>query len=361
MKKYVLFLFAVVLGLTACNQNKSFKVNVGLTNGNEKTVYLQKYVDNVPVTIDSAVIADDQAVLTAPIDDPQILYALKVKGKRGSMPFFADNKDVTFVGDINNPQDVEILASETQAELDAYYKQIQEFYTQMKSYDNAKGLAYQDEDYARLDSLVGITNGIKEEMDNFTNNYFKVHGDSFLTHYILDQEKHDYPINQLKEIVAGFTTESIYSKEIKDYIAKLERLEIGQPFMDFTLNTKDGEKVSLAEAIAKNKVTMVDFWASWCGPCRKENPVVKAAYEQFHELGFDVIGVSVDQDEAAWLQAVEDDQLPWTQVRDRENKVSEDYMIYYIPSNFLFDNNGKMVAKGLRGEDLTAKLSELLK
>ena len=198
MKKKLLFLFVVVLALTACNQNKCFKVNVGLINGNEKTVYLQKFVDNVPVTIDSSVIANDQAVLTAPIDDPQILYALKVKGKRGSMPLFADNKDVTFVGDVNNPQAVEIMASETQAELDAYYKQIQEFYKQMKSYDNAKELAYQDEDYARLDSLVGITNGIKEEMDNFTNNYFKVHGDSFITHYILNQEKHDYPINQLK-------------------------------------------------------------------------------------------------------------------------------------------------------------------
>ncbi len=88
---------------------------------------------------------------------------------------------------------------------------------------------------------------------------------------------------------------------------------------------------------------------------------MKAAYEQFHELGFDVVGVSVDMDEADWLKAVEDDQLPWTQVRDSENKVSEDYMIYYIPSNFLFDQNGTMVAKGLRGEDLMNKLSEILK
>ena len=89
--------------------------------------------------------------------------------------------------------------------------------------------------------------------------------------------------------------------------------------------------------------------------------MVKAAYEQYHALGFDVIGVSVDQDEAAWLQAVEEDQLPWTQVRDSENKASESYMIYYIPSKFLFDQNGTMVAKGLRGEDLAAKLTELLK
>ena len=360
MKKNLLFLFAIVLGLTACNQNKSFKVNVGLTNGNEKTVYLQKYVDNAPVTIDSAVIADDQAVLTAPVDDPQILYALKVKGKRGSMPFFADNKDVNFVGDINNPQAVEIMASETQAELDAYNDQLKAFDVQIRDLYAVMQQAFADNDSLKMDSLNKVGTALMEQQDSFRDDYIKAHPASFVTHYILDGVKQDYPIDQLKEMVGTFTTESIYRDHLNDYIAKQERLDVGQPFIDFTLQTKEGEKVSLAEAIAKNKLTLVDFWASWCGPCRKENPVVKAAYEQFHELGFDVIGVSVDQDEAAWLQAVEEDQLPWTQVRDSENKVSEDYMIYYIPSNFLFDETGKMVAKGLRGEDLTAKLAELL-
>ena len=361
MKKYVLFLFAVVLGLTACNQNKSFKVNVGLTNGNEKTVYLQKYVDNVPVTIDSAVIADDQAVLTAPVDDPQLLYALKVKGKRGSMPFFADNKDVTFVGDMNNPQAVEIIASETQAELDAYNDQLKAFDTQIRDLYAVMQQAFADNDSIKMDSLNKVGTALMEQQDSFRDDYIKAHPNSFVTHYILDGVKQDYPIDQLKEMVGTFTTESIYRDHLNDYITKQERLDVGQPFIDFTLKTNEGNEVVLSKIIPQNKLTLVDFWASWCGPCRKENPVVKAAYEQFHGLGFGVIGVSVDQDEAAWLQAVEEDQLPWTQVRDSENKVSEDYMIYYIPSNFLFDNNGKMVAKGLRGEDLTAKLSELLK
>ena len=361
MKKYVLFLFAVVLGLTACNQNKSFKVNVGLTNGNEKTVYLQKYVDNVPVTIDSAVIADDQAVLTAPVDDPQLVYALKVKGKRGSMPFFADNKDVTFVGDMNNPQAVEIIASETQAELDAYNDQLKAFDTQIRDLYAVMQQAFADNDSIKMDSLNKVGTALMEQQDSFRDDYIKAHPNSFVTHYILDGVKQDYPIDQLKEMVGTFTTESIYRDHLNDYIAKQERLDVGQPFIDFTLKTNEGNEVVLSKIIPQNKLTLVDFWASWCGPCRKENPVVKAAYEQFHGLGFGVIGVSVDQDEAAWLQAVEEDQLPWTQVRDSENKVSEDYMIYYIPSNFLFDNNGKMVAKGLRGEELTAKLSELLK
>ena len=362
MKKNVLFLLMLAFGLTACNNKaKDFKVNISLANGNEKTVYLQKYVDNAPVIIDSAVIANDQAVLTAPIDNSQILYALKVKGMRGTMPFFADNKDVTFVGDMNNPQAVEIMASETQAELDAYNDQLKAFDVQIRDLYAVMQQAFSDNDSILMDSLNKVGTALMEQQDNFRDDYIKAHPESFVTHYILDGVKQDYPIDQLKALVGTFTTESIYRDHLNDYIAKQERLEVGQPFIDFTLQTKGGENVTLSERIAKNKLTLVDFWASWCGPCRHENPVVKAAYEQFHELGFDVIGVSVDQDEEAWLKAVEDDQLPWTQVRDSENKVSEDYMIYYIPSNFLFDNNGKMVAKGLRGEDLTAKLSELLK
>ena len=362
MKKQLLFFFALALGLSACNQKgNDFKVNVSLKNGNDQTVYLQKYVDNTPVTIDSAVIANEMATLTAPKDNPQILYALKIKGKRGSMPFFADNKDVAFVGDMNNPQDVEIMASETQTELDAYNNQLEAFESQISELYAVMNEAFSNNDSIMMDSLNKVGTALMEQQDSFRDDYIKAHPDSFVTHYILDGVKQDYPLNELKDLVGSFTTESIYKDDLNDYITKLEHLEVGQPFIDFSLMTKDNTELVLSEIIAQNKLTLVDFWASWCGPCRRENPVVKAAYEQFHELGFDVIGVSVDQDEAAWLQAVEEDQLPWTHVRDTENTVSEDYMIYYIPSNFLFDQDGNMVAKGLRGEELAAKLAALLK
>ena len=361
MKRNILFLLALALGLTACSEKNNFKVNVSLANGNERTVYLQKFVDNAPVTIDSAVIANETAVLTASTDNPQVLYALKVKGMRGSMPFFADNKEVAIVGDINNPKDVEIMASETQKELDAYNKQLNEYDVQIRDLYAVMQQAFSDNDSIKMDSLNKVGTALMEQQDNFRDDYIKAHPDSFVTHYILEQVKQDYPLDQLKEMMAGFTTKSIYSEKLNDYIAKQERLEVGQPFIDFTLQTIDGENVTISERIAQNKVTMIDFWASWCGPCRKENPVVKAAYEQFHELGFDVVGISVDQDEAAWLKAVEEDQLPWTQVRDSENNASELYMIYYIPSNFLFDQNGIMIAKGLRGEELINKLAEILK
>ena len=362
MKKYVLLLFAVVFGLSACNyKTKGFNVHVGLTNGNDKTVYLQKYVDNTPVIIDSAVIKNDLATLTAPFDDPQILYALKVKGIKGSIPFFADNKDVGFIGDMKNPQAIEIMASESQDELDAYNDQLLAFESQITDLYAYMQQAFATNDSIKMDSLNKVGTALMEQQDNFRDNYIKAHPKSFVTHYILDGVKQEYPIDQLKDLTAGFTTESIYSRDIADYITKLERLEIGQPFIDFTLQTNNGTEVVLSEIIPQNKLTLVDFWASWCGPCRHENPVVKAAYEQFHDKGFDVIGISVDKIENDWLTAVKEDQLPWTQVRDTEDKVSTDYMVYYIPSNFLFDQNGNMVAKSLRGEDLATKLTELLK
>ena len=361
MKKHFVLLIALALGLMACNKTETFKVNVSLKNGNDQTVYLQKMVDNAPVAIDSAVIANEAAVLTAPVDNPQILYMLKVKGKRGSMPFFADNKDVTIVGDMNNPQDVEIMASETQDELDNYNEQLDQYDVQIRELYKVMNEAFANNDSVMMDSLNTVGTALMEQQDNYRDEYIKAHPDQFVAHYILDGVKQDYPLDQLKEMVGAFTTESIYKDDLNDYIAKQERLEVGQPFIDFTLQTKDGENVTLSEVIAQNKLTLVDFWASWCGPCRHENPVVKAAYEQYHELGFNVIAVSVDQDEAKWLKAVEDDQLPYIQVRDAENTASEAYMIYYIPANFLFDQNGTMVAKGLRGEDLRAKLEELLK
>ena len=361
MKKHVLFLLALVLGLSACNEKtKGFKVDVSLANGNDKTVYLQKFVDDTPVIIDSAVIKNDLATLTAPIDDPQILYALKVKGMRGSMPFFADNQDVTIVGDMYNPEAVAIMASETQTELDAYNDHLHELQVQVIEHYQAMNNAIEEGDSIMMDSLTNVGTSLLDNMNSYRDEYVKEHADSFLAHYILNESKQEYEIPYLKELMSNFTSESIYTKELNDYIAQKERLEVGQPFIDFTLNTKDDTELVLSQLIPQNKLTLVDFWASWCGPCRHENPVVKAAYEQFHELGFDVVGVSVDQDEAAWLQAVEEDQLPWTQVRDAENKVSTDYMIYYIPSNFLFDQEGTMVAKGLRGEDLAKKLSEIL-
>ena len=361
MRKYIFFLFGIVFGLTACNETKTFNVYVGLMNGDYKTVYLQKYVDNTPVTIDSAIILNSKATLKAPVDKPEILYALKVKGMRDAISFFTDNQDVAFNGDIKNPQEISILASESQAEMEAYNAKLMEFDFQIQDLYTVMNDAFATNDTITIDSLTKIAKTLKLEQDNFRDEYIQTHPESFIAHYILASVKQDYPLDQLKTMVGAFTTESIYKDDIKDYISKLERLEVGQPFIDFKLMTNHDTELVLSEIIPQNKLTLVDFWASWCGPCRKEIPFVKAAYEQFHDLGFNLVGVSTDIDESKWLQAVADNQLPGIQVRDTEHKVSKEYLIYYIPSNLLIDQNGTIVAKDLRGEELTDKLAEILK
>ncbi len=128
----------------------------------------------------------------------------------------------------------------------------------------------------------------------------------------------------------------------------------------FTQQDKDGKAVTLASF--KGKYVLVDFWASWCGPCRRENPNVVKAFNRFKDKNFTILGVSLDSKKEAWLKAVADDQLNWTQVSDLKywsNEVAQLYGVRAIPQNFLLDPSGKIIAKNLSGEQLSAKLHEL--
>lgn len=142
-----------------------------------------------------------------------------------------------------------------------------------------------------------------------------------------------------------------------------KKTSVGAMAMDFTQNDPDGKPVKLSDF--KGKYVLLDFWASWCGPCRDENPNVVQAYNKFKDKNFTVLGVSLDRQNQrdAWLKAVKDDGLTWTQVSDLKfwnNEVARMYNIRSIPQNYLIDPSGKIVAVNLRGAALEQKLAEIL-
>lgn len=150
-------------------------------------------------------------------------------------------------------------------------------------------------------------------------------------------------------------------KAIYQQLAAAKKTAVGVQAIEFTQNDVDGKPVKLSDF--RGKYVLIDFWASWCGPCRGENPNVVKAFNTYKDKNFTVLGVSLDRSKDAWVKAIKDDGLAWTQVSDLKfwnNEVAAMYGVRAIPQNFLIDPSGKIVGKNLRGSELQAKLAELI-
>ncbi len=152
-----------------------------------------------------------------------------------------------------------------------------------------------------------------------------------------------------------------YGTNIKEFLDNSAKVDVGKMAPAFSMADTTGNAFTLASL--KGKYVLVDFWASWCGPCRKENPNVVKAYNEYRDKNFEIVGVSLDDKKSNWVKAINADKLTWVHVSDLkgwQNEAAKMYAVSAVPMNFLLDKNGKIIAKNLRSEELHKKLAELI-
>ena len=153
-------------------------------------------------------------------------------------------------------------------------------------------------------------------------------------------------------------------RKLSQRITNLKKTAVGQPFTDFTVETEDGKKVSLSDYVGKGNYVLVDFWASWCGPCRREMPNLVEAYAKYKNKNFEIVGVSLDQSADAWKEAIKKLNITWPQMSDLKYWNCEGAQLYAvssIPHTVLIDGEGTILARGLHGDELQEKIAEAVK
>ncbi len=365
MKIRLLSLVVALLALVSCSK-PTFDVKVELQNADGKMVYLQKFVDKKSTIIDSVLMQGNVANFTVEEGNPATYYSIRVEKVRYPIGFFSENNDVTIVGDVKDNSTIQITASYAQQLVNEYEAENRKFNNQLRELGKNYEIAAQANDEAAMEKIYDEYDQVEKNQTAYRNLFISKNYSSFVSPYILYNNRLNYELNELEDFVNHFniSQDNEFAQLLNEYILKLQRVAVGQPYLDFTQETPEGTLLSLSELVGKSKLLLVDFWASWCGPCRGENPNVVAVYKEYHEKGFDVIGVSLDMKKENWIKAIEDDGLIWHNVSDLKywnNEAAQDYAVSSIPSNVLIDENGTIIAKNLRGEDLRKKVEELLK
>ena len=356
----------LVLSLTvlACQTAKDeFSIKGSITGVETGKVYLQKIVDGRPQSIDTADVVEGKFTFKGKMDLPDIRI-LRLNEQDYFAQIFLDNSSIMVVANKDSLRSTKITGSATHdifqvylTELESLNKQVtalQQKYQSAMTSENADEAKKAEIDYTSM----------LENMKFFTKNFVKEHNTSVVSAYLtLVQLAPQIEEAELDSIIAKFPAEisnSEYVIKLKEKSEEVKKTAIGVVAPDFTMNDPAGKPIQLSSL--RGKVVLIDFWASWCGPCRQENPNVVKLYQKFNSKGFEIIGVSLDRTNEEWVKAIKDDQLSWVHVSDLQfwqNAAARLYSVNSIPQTYLLDKEGKIIAKGLRSDQLAAKLGEL--
>ncbi len=376
MKKIVLSI-SIMIGIAACSQKpEGFTLSGNLTGDveNGTQVFLRTIGENnQPVDVDTAKVENGKFTFTGAAETPE-LNLIFIDKMPGYSMFVLENGEIQFEAQKDSLGFAEIGGTPQNVTFADYMEKSKELTQQARSIQQDMQEASMKKDSATANSLRDEMMELQEEYKSFELDYIENHPDALISALLISNAMGSGAVSA-EEAKAMYDKLSPEIKKTKVATTIQEQLEgqkqaeanakntaIGAKAPDFTAPTPDGGELALNNALGK-KLTLVDFWAAWCKPCRAENPSIVKVYEKYHDKGFNVLGVSLDRTAEAWKKAIEDDGLTWQHVSHVayfNDPIAKLYNIDAIPAAFLLDENGVIVAKNLRGPALEAKVAELL-
>lgn len=364
MKKILIPVALCALALSACTSTQKYTINGTVEGETEGTVYLLKFQGREADTLGKAAIEAGKFKLEGSVQEVSDAY-LAIEGKRGRTPLIIENAQFTATLNPADNSQSKVEGTENQKVVNAYLAISNELMKKESELYKEYTTAMQNQDQEKATEIRSQFEAAEKEAEAKEAELIKSNPDSFVSAFIVASKMGSMELDQLKEmfdILGENAKNSTYGQKIAERIAKLTAVAIGQTAPDFTMNTPEGNPLSLADI--KGKVKIIDFWASWCNPCRQANPEVVEIYNEFHPKGLEIIGVSLDNNQEAWVKAIEDDGLVWNHVSDLkgwENAAAQLYGVNSIPHLLILDENNQIVARNLHGQELKDKIAEMLK
>jgi peroxiredoxin len=361
MRQLFVFLLLPIFSFAQTN-TKDFVIKASIKGLKDSTQVSLKG-GTAGTTIANTIVRNGQFTIIGKLKEADV-FQLSFNGYKEGIDLFLFNDTLQIVGDLTTG--LNMSGSQLQVDYEYFKQQFNPFRDRL----NALAAAInQEKDATKRNGLMNEFNTNKTGVIQTAADFAKLKPNSPVSPFVL------YVISPLFEGAGGIlliepsyklltaaAKTSAYSKTLEKAIDEAKLGAIGSMAIPFSQKDTEGKLVSLASF--KGKYVLVDFWASWCGPCRQENPNVVRAFNRFKAKNFTVLGISLDQDKSRWLQAIKDDGLTWTHLSDLQywsNAVAQLYKIQSIPANMLIDPAGKIIGKNLRGEELIQTLATILK